>query len=381
MNTFTGENLQELIKHDADWAVSIFMSTHRSGPDTRQDPIRFKNLLRMAEHAMHNRGLDNGQMEALEPATQLVSDNSFWQHQSDGLAMFVGPDYFKYFVLPFHFPENVLVDRRFHIRPLLPVYHGNGRFYLLTLSQKRVRVFQCTRDHFEEIQVVGVPTTIEEYMQFVDETSARDWRPPMPHGGRGVASYNRHGTGVERGKQRIKEFFQQVNNGLHDLLHEENAPLIVASVDYLYPIYKEANTYGHLVESHLTGNPEASTGQELHRDAWNLLVPRFRVRQDAAVEQYLQLDGSPRASRKLKEIVPGAHSSRIETLLVASDHESWGIYDQESGDVRETKSAPPEAQELINYSSVLTLQNGGNVYVLSNEEMPHGAPMAAIFRY
>ncbi len=383
MNKVSREHLQQLVNFENEWAVSIFMSTHRAGPETRQDPIRFKNLLRLAEHAMAHRGVVNGtRARSLEPATRLVPDNDFWQHQSDGLAVFLGPDHFSYFTVPIHFAENVVVDGRFHVKPLLPAHYGDGRFYLLSLSQKRVRVFVGSRDELEEIQVVGVPTGIEEYMRFIDPATSNQNRPAVPRGGGTPVAYNSHGVGGEDEKQRIGEFFHQVDAGLHDLLKDETAPLVVACVDYLFPLYVAANTYAHLQPDHVRGNPESCRSAELHHHAWKLVEPRFAERQAAAVALYRELEGSRKASRKIKSVVPAAFNGRVDTLLVAADQEIWGVFDPETGHVKETKQAPPaDAQELLNLSAIHTLHTGGTVYALPSEEMPHGVPMAAIYRY
>jgi hypothetical protein len=39
----------------------------------------------------------------------------------------------------------VVVTDRFHIKPLLPLLSGDGRFYVLALSQSEVRLLQGTR--------------------------------------------------------------------------------------------------------------------------------------------------------------------------------------------------------------------------------------------
>jgi len=39
----------------------------------------------------------------------------------------------------------VVVSDRFHLKPLLPLLTGDGRFYILALSQNQVRLLQGTR--------------------------------------------------------------------------------------------------------------------------------------------------------------------------------------------------------------------------------------------
>jgi hypothetical protein len=49
MSILGRDELNALMTPSAGWCVSLYMPTHRTWKDTRQDPIRFKNLLRPAE--------------------------------------------------------------------------------------------------------------------------------------------------------------------------------------------------------------------------------------------------------------------------------------------------------------------------------------------
>jgi hypothetical protein len=67
-------------------------ATHLKGHETKQDPIRFKNLLGQAEDLLTTRGdrpPDVGQR--LKSLRRLIDDASFWAHQREGLAAFCLP--------------------------------------------------------------------------------------------------------------------------------------------------------------------------------------------------------------------------------------------------------------------------------------------------
>ena len=57
MNVLTRNNLMSLMEIHRGPCVSVYMPMHRSGPETQQDPIRFKNLLREAEERLMTQGL------------------------------------------------------------------------------------------------------------------------------------------------------------------------------------------------------------------------------------------------------------------------------------------------------------------------------------
>ena len=90
MDILTKDELKTLIEHQDEASVSIFMPTHRVGRETQQDPIRLKNLLGEAKAQLTANGVRAPEARKwLEPAQALLEDQDFWQHQSEGLALFI----------------------------------------------------------------------------------------------------------------------------------------------------------------------------------------------------------------------------------------------------------------------------------------------------
>jgi hypothetical protein len=99
----------------------------------------------------------------------LLENGRFWAHQSEGLAIFLNFDNAYTYNLPLNFEEMVMVGQRFHIKPLLPLFAGNGRFFLLALSQNQVRLLQGTRHSVSEIDLGdAVPANLQEAIAFDD---------------------------------------------------------------------------------------------------------------------------------------------------------------------------------------------------------------------
>jgi hypothetical protein len=167
------------------------------------------------------------------------------------------------------------------------------------------------------------------------------------------------------------------------VLREEHAPLVLAGVDYLLPIYREANTYPNLVDEGIEGSPEALGEKEIHRQAWDIVRPIIVAEQREAMDRYQALadTGDERASNDPAAIVSAAHHGRVETLFVATDHHLWGSLGRNANEVQAREEREPGDQDLLDYAAVQVLVNGGTVYALSLEEMPGGGAASAVFRY
>jgi hypothetical protein len=388
MNTLSRDDLRTLMGKYKGLCVSIYMPTHRVGAGIQQDPIRLKNLLVEAEEHLLASGLRTPDaQELLEPAQKLLQDSLFWQRQSDGLALFLSPGVFRYYRLPFDFDELVVITDRFHIKPLLPLLSGDGQFYVLALSQNEVRLLQGTRYSVSEVALEGAPESLTETLRYNDpEKRLQFHTSTRTPGGKGQRPAIFHGHGVASAddpKDYISRYFHQVNEGLQDLLRDDQAPLVLAGVDYLHPIYKEANTYPYLVDEGIEGNPEELRAEELHEQAWAIVQPYFQKAQEEAAAQYRQLAGagSAQASSDLKEVVPAAYHGRVETLFVAVGTHQWGTFDPDTDAVRLHEKAEPGDEDLLDFVAVQTLANRGSVYAIEPEKVPDGALLAAVFRY
>lgn len=384
MNIITAEDVRFLIERQDFPCVSIFMPTHRKGREIEQDPIRFKNLLRLAETRMAEMGVKEREAEdILEPAYKLQKDTLYWKHQSDGLAVFAGKDSFHDYRLPAEFDELSVVTDRYHIKPVLPLISGDGRFYILAFSLKSVRLLQGSKFSVGEIDLEGLPTSLSEILdpdryqkqlQFHTGTPAR--------GGKRDAVFYGTGSSSPDEKDLIFRFSAQLDKGLRELLKDESAPLVLAGVEYIYPIFREASKYPHIVEGVISGNQDDTSFEELHNKAWPLVEPIFVKGQQKAWQKYQDLSGakSNLATDKIETIVPSAVHGRIETLFVARNLHCWGSYNPSTDEVKLHEREQVGGQDLLDFAAVNVYTQKGVVYVVPKEKL-EGHPMIAVNRY
>lgn len=385
MDLLSRDDLRALIEERADPCVSVFLPTHRAGPaELQQNRIRLKNLLREAEDRLVEGGRRaSAAREIVGSGRALLEDGAFWRHQADGLALFLTPAGSRHYRLALRFPELVVVGPRFHVKPLLPLFAEDGRFYVLALSQKDVRLLQGTRQSVTEVDLTGVPRSLAEalrYDQFEKQLQLHTASGPG-RGGRGAVVFHGQGMDMEDTKANILRYFQQIDAGLRDFLREERAPLVLAGVEYLFPLYREASAYPHLLETGIAGNPELLRAEELHARAWDVVKPHFQKAQAQAAARYQELAGTGRASDRLEEVVPAAHQGRVDSLFVAVGAERWGTIGPD-GRVAESRTSPaPGDEDLLNVAAAETVRNRGTVYAVEPSQVPGGAELAAIFRY
>ncbi len=384
MDRLQKDELQALIEESGAPCVSLYLPTHRAGAETQQDPIRFKNLLKQAEERLVKSGLRRAEAEAiLAPAKLLLKDRGFWQHQSDGLAVFASAGTFRSYRLPREFSELAVVTDRFHIKPLLTLFSGDGRFYVLALSQKQVRLLRGSRFSIDEVNLESLPKSLADALGFEERQKQLQFHIAA----RGAAIFHGHGGGgVDEAvhKKDLLRYFKQVDKGLQDLVCQEQVPLVLAGVDYLLPIYREANSCAELVKEGVVGNPDGLSAAELHRKAWAVVEAYFARAQAKAAQQYRELLGTGLVSGDLRTVVPAAHHGRVDSLFVAVGVQRWGRFTADASEVMVHEEREAGDQDLLDLAAVQTLVHAGEVYAVSADKLPEtksGSPVAAVFRY
>jgi hypothetical protein len=156
---------------------------------------------------------------------------------------------------------------------------------------------------------------------------------------------------------------------------------VLAGVEYLFPLYREANSYRHLFEEGIAGNPELMTTEDLHMRAWAIVQPHFLKAQHEAAAAYERLLGLGRASGDVEAVVPAAYYGQVDRLFVAVGVQCWGTFDPATHAVHWHSEAQTGDEDLLDFAAVHTLLNSGTVYAVAPEYVPDIRPLAAIFRY
>jgi hypothetical protein len=228
----------------------------------------------------------------------------------------------------------------------------------------------------------SAPRSIAETLQYDDPESQLQFHTgTTSRVGERAAIYHGHGVGIDDKKDNLLRYFREIDQGLNELLHDESAPLVFAGVDYLFPIYRKANTYSCLVDRAIEGNPDGLDDEILHKEAWQIVSPQFLSTQKEHQKTFEDLTETKRASNEISAVLPAATEGRVEVLFLALDKQKWGIYDPAGRDVHLHSQRAIWDEDLLDACAAQTLLHGGTVYSIKSSKIPGGKDVAALFRY
>lgn len=389
MPILTREQFEKLAKFDNNPCISIFMPTDRQGKDVLQekDKIQLKSQWKKVYEKLKDMGLPQDKIDHIgKPLETLLDDGNFWRHQSDGLAIFLADGFMEKFTVPVNFESFTYISDHFYLKPLIPMFSGDTRFYLLELQQDKVKLYEANMYSIGEVDIHDLtPERLEDRVGYDYEEKHRKHKTQRNNIGAnpgGVSTQHGYDAANRDEKNEILRFFRAIDKGLHEVLREEKVPLVVACQDYLFPIYEEANTYKHLYNKPVPGNPQDYENMfALHAAALNVLEPHFNKEKEQKMTQFREMNPS-RTATSVSEIIPAIYEGKVDTLFLQNREDIWGNYNENMASVDVHDEQSSANMSLMNLAAVKVMEQGGKVYLIENEFMPEkSSKMNAVYRY
>ena len=390
MPILTKEQFESLAKFDNNPCISIYIPTERAGKDVleEKDRIHLKSQWKKAYEKLKDMGLPQEKIDKIgKPIDDLIADTNFWRHQSDGLAIFAADGFFEKYTVPVNFEAFTYVSDHFYLKPLIPLFNGDGRFYLLHLQIDDVKLYEATQYTIGEVKIDDlVPDQLEDRVGYDFEEKNRKHKTQRNNIGanpNGTSTVHGYEPATRDRKNEILRFFRAVDKGIYEILHNESVPLVVACQDSYFPIYQEASRYKNLYPKSVPGNPEADHDSVygLHAAALNLLEPHFRKEKEEKMKEFNELNPS-RTSTSVSEIIPAIYEGKVDTLFLQNREDIWGKFNEPMASV-EIENEPTNGNvSLMNLAAIKVIEQGGQVYLIENQFMPDKrSKMNAVFRY
>jgi hypothetical protein len=380
----TKELFADLANFSGQHCISLFMPTHMAGVEVNEnnDSIAFKNALQHAASELRQKGVDQEKIQRLlEPGYELLRNEMFWRNLHRGLAVFIAENFFKYVKMPDTPLEEMMINSTFMLKPLVNAMTVKEYFYLLVLSKKQAKFFKVDAFGINVVDVPELPNGVVDVVHFEEKDDQKLFRSESGQAGKGAA-FHGHGAGKPDEKEHLAIYLEEVDETLwEEILGRENAPLLLAGVEYLLPIYRSVSHYKNIWPEVMKGSHEHDDINSLYKQARDIMEPYFQERTKKALELYGNQSATALTSSIPADVIPAAHYSRIWHLFVRKNEHIWGTFNEMENilNVHETKQEGDEC--LIDKAVIKTILNGGDVHFVSKEHMPAESVIAAVMRY
>ncbi|HSM44056.1 MAG TPA: hypothetical protein VK969_03480, partial [Acidimicrobiia bacterium] len=311
----------DLAERSGKGLISSFIPTHARGRQVAQDRIHLKNQLSDAEEVLTELGYKPQEREErLASVRGLLEDVEFWEHQDEGLAVFIGDNGEFEAVSISHSLEPSSVVMPVHMmRPLM------GDLYdlvvpVLALTRDEVSIYVAS-----EHSVSRLPDDLPSFGDvnwFVDRETQRQQHPD-----RAGTSRSRHGHEDSSGTDEdLARFLREVDSALREL--DETVPMVVLGDDDL------AARFARMSERETISPPNSGLSspispQEIEKRIEPVMGELVAGRRQEAFADARDRLGMGAGSTHLEEALQAVMSGRVGTVIIHTEAEPvWGRFDE-----------------------------------------------------
>lgn len=385
MEQLTKEQFSELTKTVAQTCISIYLPTHKFGfaVNEKQDQIVFKNQLQECARQLSLKGIDPVSIDKLlNPAYEILEDLPFWRSLQHGLAVFIANNFFKFIRMPDTAKEEIYINSSFYLSPLIPQLTNNAHFFLLVFSQDACSLYKGNTYGLQKIEIAELPLGINDVIHFEEKDERRTFRGGGGTGAGTAGSNHGHGSGFADEKEYIAQYLKEVDQTLWtEVLANEKAPLILASVEYMAGIYRQVSRYQYISQEYISGNSDRETIDVLFEKVKPIAEPLLKEERKKALLNYYNNVATELTSSMPETVIPASFYSQISDLFVLENTHIWGSFDETSNQIKIDIEKQEGDECLINRAIINTLSSGGRVFVLPPGKMPKGSIIAALMRF
>ena len=364
----TRSEIERLLATRDACCVSIYLPTSPVTQEAQANRIELKNLAAAATEQLEGAGTDRRAVADVRAGLEdLVEDGAFWTEQARSLAVFASPARVQTFRLPNRLASTVEVADRFYVKPLLRAVTFPQAAFVLALSAGAVRLVEVTREGAPF--TVNVPDLPADAASEAGKASIADRSP----------SFRLQGS--EGQKTRLRQYARAVDQALRGVLSGLELPLILAATEPIASIFRSLNSYPHLVEPGIGGNPDRMSDVELAAAARTVLDEVYASELAAIRDRFELRSSQNRTSTDVATVARAATHGAVDTLLVDIEDKVPGELDEETGAVTFSESDDAVSYGVVDEIARRVLLNGGRVLAVRDADVPGGGTIAAILRY
>lgn len=386
MNFSIREVVLDLLKI-TDWpCISIYLPVNKEAFDTKGNAIALKNLISSAKSSLKEKEPDKDYSPIFKKAEQIYEDLKSRKNYGRAIALFISKDRCEMYNLPVKVEGSVLVDRRFNLKPILPLLTSNKQFYILLLNQKDVSLYDCDFYDINHIPFKEGRIGIQDITDFT-EFEKHNQSHTAPAGSSTGTDAQFHGQGTAGDKKvhkqkLLSEFAELVDNAIQKIIAGSYRPLLLAGDQSVCDFFRNQSGYKPIMDGIIREKAELLNEKELHEKAVAAARQWFGRAQRQKIESFPAAYENHFASTDIKEVIPAARNGKVADIFIDTSKNIFGRYEEDKEGVfvgEEYKKA--DSEELINLAAMLSFGSDANIYEMPKEEPLKDNSVACIFRY
>lgn len=354
----TLKNLKDIRSENC---ITIIMTTHRTKPDYLNDSLRLKNLIKEVETRLMA-DLDKKEANVLLEKLEALVKSLDHSQNLESLMLFVNNDIAEFTRLPIKVEDRVVIDDTFATRDLVRAMHLETHYYILVLSQDKIRLIEAMEDR--AVKELGKPFPIEN-SQFFSKNRAEN----------AIAS---------RQTNLIAEFFNQADKEMNETRRKNPLPVFICGLEENHNEYlKIADSKNSIFDVFLDKNKINDAVHSIVEDSWAVVKDYVVEKNNARKGDLKKAVGENKFLSDTNEIWRAISEGKVQTLFIEQGlFQPAIIKDDEIVYVsEEQRNDKGVIDDIYDEMIEANMNYGGDVVFLPKDELKKFNGFGAITRY
>jgi hypothetical protein len=369
--------IEEILDHKEEFCVSIILPTHRLMPDRFQDKLVFKKIVSEVKNLLIEKSKESQKdisnvIENLEKQYEQIDFN----HSLDGLGIFVSSTISKSIRFPFSVVEKISISDKFYVRDLLYYNQTMFDYYVLSLQENEVRLFEGLGSKLNEVHNTDFP------LEYIIEYEYSDASRITSNGSTVFKQFEKDKTEIQ--EIRMKDFFKKADKKLVNYEYF-GRPILLAGDKRLITDYLQLTKNLNNVIGKIQGNFNVDILQDFSVKAWGEVQRSFRTAHNNLLSTLPDLVGSEMIAVGISDVWRTAAEGKGLELIVEKDLIKPAYFSSDKYLMKLNQQANDESYKRINdlVETIIetVLSKNGRVVFVENGSMGNFDGIALKLRY
>lgn len=376
MNTenIVTKQVQLLQKSKGSICISIILPTHRLSPERRVDNLELKRSINAAKQLLQYK-YSVSNIQSLLDAMDEMYQNVDFNHNSDGLGIYISPTVNLAVQFPFPVEEKVMVGDSFEIRDLLYKANYSVPYLAIMLARKEIRLYNGIWDELTEVVNENFPKAYEEEYLYNPPSRGTPFT-----GHTTVRNFEKEKSSLE--EIRYKEFYHKADELLNQYV-TPGLPIILLGVEKDIAWYEKVSAHSKNIISKIEGNYEYSNEKQLADTSWPAMFEYLQNERNLLIKKMQEKIGEQLVISGIQQVWQATKDGKAFKLLVEKDFRKSGFITDGGYQlhVRPTEKAYKIVADAVDDVMEMVLEMGGQVFLTDNGLLKDYEHIALITRY
>jgi len=369
--------IEEILDHKEEFCVSIILPTHRLMPDRFQDKLVFKKIVSEVKNLLIEKSKESQKdisnvIANLEKQYEQIDFN----HSLDGLGIFVSSTISKSIRFPFSVVEKISISDKFYVRDLLYYNQTMFDYYVLSLQENEVRLFEGLGSKLKEVHNTDFPLEYKIEYEYSDASRITS------NGSTVFKQFEKDKTEIQ--EIRMKDFFKKADKKLVNYEYF-GRPILLAGDKRLITDYLQLTKNLNNVIGKIQGNFNVDILQDFSVKAWGEVQRSFRTAHNNLLSTLPDLVGSEMIAVGISDVWRTAEEGKGLELIVEKDLIKQAYFSSDKYLMKLRHQSNDESYKRINDLVEMIIQTvlskNGRVVFVENGSMGNFDGIALKLRY